>query len=498
MRIFRKGDLPEVDFPTLLNKTETQSFQTQWDAFVLVWIVRKRQKYLYGSQSGAVERSMTLVNIRLQTEFIRTADRSLDSTELMERAQPWQTQPLLGTLPPQTATVRHPSDRLSSVAGQFLRPDVVEANRTGSQSIPHLRTQSLSLPQHHRQQQTPIPLMDSVSPPWERCVHPSGTQVPFYRNRSTQTSQWDHPILFELLHSMKQLNEVRFAEYRIALKLRKLQKALCLDALDMSVLTENLEHINHSKPLEGQNTDPFDRMINVPQMIDCLIHIFNRSNAVYGEDNRSDREDGRDDIHMIDSSRKFQKCSTLPPNTKPLNVSDFHHQRTSPNEYGKGCRRHMSMTGVSHMMAESGDSNAGRRLPTPSGSTVTGSPSLSTWNRSFSLRETVAITATSPTHQFTNSRGRRFNTQIKRRFLTGPLKHPINVCVDLTLNWLLNVYDRMRQGYIHVLSFKIALVILVVANRDEKYRRMFAYNCFSMECSPFCIHTRMFIFKLGL
>ncbi|KAA3671887.1 uncharacterized protein DEA37_0014296 [Paragonimus westermani] len=88
----------------------------------------------------------------------------------------------------------------------------------------------------------------------------------------------------------------------------------------MSVLTENLEHINHSKPLEGPNMDPFDRMINVPQMIDCLIQIFNRSNAVYEEDNRSDREDGRDDCHMIDSSRKVQKCSTLPPGTKPLNL----------------------------------------------------------------------------------------------------------------------------------------------------------------------------------
>ncbi|VDP91535.1 unnamed protein product [Echinostoma caproni] len=26
-----------------------------------------------------------------------------------------------------------------------------------------------------------VPLSDSVSSPWERCVHPSGTQVPYYR-----------------------------------------------------------------------------------------------------------------------------------------------------------------------------------------------------------------------------------------------------------------------------------------------------------------------------
>ncbi|KAF8571325.1 hypothetical protein P879_06623 [Paragonimus westermani] len=317
-------------------------------------------------------------------------------------------------------------------------------------------------------------LSDSVSPPWERCVHPSGTQVPYYKNHSTQDTHWDHPILYELLQSMKQLNEVRFAEYRTALKLRKLQKTLCLDALSISILAENLKHIGHSQPLEGPNMDPFDRMINVPQMIDCLIQLFNRSNAIYGRDSRSGQEDGRNGLDMIDSSKKSQKCSTLPPGTKPLNVDDFHHQRNSPIKCGKGFRRHSSTTRVSHMLAESGDLNIRRRLPTPSKSGVTSSPSLSFGNRSSSLPESVAITATSPVHQSTNSRGRRSSTKVKRRFLIGPAKHPVNVCVDLTLNWLLNVYDRMRQGHIRALSFKVALTILAVANLDEKYRYLFS------------------------
>ncbi|KAA3671160.1 uncharacterized protein DEA37_0001319 [Paragonimus westermani] len=122
-------------------------------------------------------------------------------------------------------------------------------------------------------------------------------------------------------------------------------------------------------------------------------------------------------------------------------MDGFHHQRKSPIKYGKGYHCHMSMTSVPHMPRESGDLNAVRRLPTPSKSGVTTSPSLSTWNRSSSLRESVAITAMCPTHQSTNGRGRRFSTKTKRRFVPRPLKHPVNVCVDLTLNWLLNVYD---------------------------------------------------------
>ncbi|KAF8566524.1 hypothetical protein P879_11035 [Paragonimus westermani] len=102
----------------------------------------------------------------------------------------------------------------------------------------------------------------------------------------------------------------------------------------------------------------------------------------------------------------------------------------------------MSMTFVPNMLAESGNLNAVRRLPTASKSGVTNSPSLPTGNGSSSLREIVAITATSAMDQSTNSRGRRFSTKVKRRFLTNSPKHPVNVCVDLTLNWLLNVYDK--------------------------------------------------------
>lgn len=49
----------------------------------------------------------------------------------------------------------------------------------------------------------------------------------------------------------------------------------------------------------------------------------------------------------------------------------------------------------------------------------------------------------------------------------------VKLCLDLTLNWLLNIYDCQRIGQVRVLSFKIALVVLCQGPLEEKYRYMF-------------------------
>ncbi|XP_063701703.1 dystrophin, isoforms A/C/F/G/H isoform X4 [Culicoides brevitarsis] len=45
--------------------------------------------------------------------------------------------------------------------------------------------------------------------------------------------------------------------------------------------------------------------------------------------------------------------------------------------------------------------------------------------------------------------------------------------LDLTINWILNVYDSQRTGQIRVLSFKVGLIILCKGHLDEKYRFLF-------------------------
>ncbi|KAI3351611.1 hypothetical protein L3Q82_020452, partial [Scortum barcoo] len=49
----------------------------------------------------------------------------------------------------------------------------------------------------------------------------------------------------------------------------------------------------------------------------------------------------------------------------------------------------------------------------------------------------------------------------------------IPLCVDMCLNWLLNVYDSARNGKMRVLSFKMGLVSLCNADVQEKYKYLF-------------------------
>lgn len=56
---------------------------------------------------------------------------------------------------------------------------------------------------------------------------------------------------------------------------------------------------------------------------------------------------------------------------------------------------------------------------------------------------------------------------------TSTVQISIPLCIDLAVNWLLNVYDSQRTGHIRVLSFKVGLVLLCHGNLEEKYRCKF-------------------------
>ncbi|XP_047511118.1 dystrophin-like isoform X6 [Pieris napi] len=168
-------------------------------------------------------------------------------------------------------------------------------------------------------------LAGSVRPPWERAVTPAN--VPYYINHELETTHWDHPKMIELMNSLADLNEVRFSAYRTALKLRTVQKALCMHMLQLPAALEAFD----SHGLRAQN----DRLIDIPDMITVLT----------------------------------------------------------------------------------------------------------------SLYETIA----------------------------GENPSAVNVplCLDLSINWLLNVYDSQRTGQIRVLSFKVGLVLLCKGHLEEKYRYLF-------------------------
>ncbi|XP_035225525.1 dystrophin-like [Stegodyphus dumicola] len=75
-------------------------------------------------------------------------------------------------------------------------------------------------------------LSASVTHPWERAV--AGNKVPYYVNHLTETTHWDHPKMIELMDSLAELNDIRYSAYRTAMKLRPVQKRVCLDMVNMN------------------------------------------------------------------------------------------------------------------------------------------------------------------------------------------------------------------------------------------------------------------------
>uniref|UniRef100_A0A3Q3X6X5 Uncharacterized protein n=1 Tax=Mola mola TaxID=94237 RepID=A0A3Q3X6X5_MOLML len=106
-------------------------------------------------------------------------------------------------------------------------------------------------------------LSTSVQLPWQRAV--SQNKVPYYINHQTQTTCWDHPKMTELYQSLADLNNVRFSAYRTAMKIRRLQKALCLDLLDLNVAQNTFEQ----HKLTNNN-----HMLTVPDIINCLTSVY--------------------------------------------------------------------------------------------------------------------------------------------------------------------------------------------------------------------------------
>nr|XP_021548939.1 utrophin [Neomonachus schauinslandi] len=102
-------------------------------------------------------------------------------------------------------------------------------------------------------------LSTSVQLPWQRSI--SHNKVPYYINHQTQTTCWDHPKMTELFQSLADLNNVRFSAYRTAIKIRRLQKALCLDLLELNTTNEVFKQ--HKL---NQN----DQLLSVPDIINCL------------------------------------------------------------------------------------------------------------------------------------------------------------------------------------------------------------------------------------
>ncbi|PIK33555.1 SuDp98 protein, partial [Apostichopus japonicus] len=86
------------------------------------------------------------------------------------------------------------------------------------------------------------------------------------KNHGSETTHWDHPRMSELFQSMADLNAIKFSAYRTGMKLRRLQKCLCLDLLSLNAA----DGIFQQHELILQN----NRTMDVPEMISCLSTIY--------------------------------------------------------------------------------------------------------------------------------------------------------------------------------------------------------------------------------
>uniref|UniRef100_A0A674C3Q8 Dystrophin n=1 Tax=Salmo trutta TaxID=8032 RepID=A0A674C3Q8_SALTR len=111
----------------------------------------------------------------------------------------------------------------------------------------------------------------SVQGPFEQAVSPNN--VPYYINHQTQTTCWDHPKMADLYQSLADLNNVRFSAYRTAMKLRRLQKALCLDLLGMPAACEVFEQ-------HGLKQN--EQLMDIMQVMTCLTSLYEKLDQQHG------------------------------------------------------------------------------------------------------------------------------------------------------------------------------------------------------------------------
>uniref|UniRef100_A0A915ACG1 Dystrophin n=1 Tax=Parascaris univalens TaxID=6257 RepID=A0A915ACG1_PARUN len=107
-------------------------------------------------------------------------------------------------------------------------------------------------------------LMNSVQPPWQRAVS-STNHLPYYINHETEMTQWDHPVMVEIMEKLANFNQVKFSAYRTAMKLRAIQKRLCLDLLSLQELDAKLQSLNSTWG---------EQRLAIKDAVMCLVPLF--------------------------------------------------------------------------------------------------------------------------------------------------------------------------------------------------------------------------------
>lgn len=71
---------------------------------------------------------------------------------------------------------------------------------------------------------------------WERAETESG--IPYYINHHTEKAQWDHPHISEVLRDTDGFNDIRYAAYRTAVKLRAMQQTTQMNMVQVDIVRQ--------------------------------------------------------------------------------------------------------------------------------------------------------------------------------------------------------------------------------------------------------------------
>ncbi|XP_028281420.1 dystrophin isoform X2 [Parambassis ranga] len=170
------------------------------------------------------------------------------------------------------APIKDDVDHMNQLASTF-HPSDIQLSPSNLDRIKDLNTRwkllQMSINEHLKQLTDAHrdfgALHGSVESPFEQGVSPNN--VPYYINHQTQTTCWDHPKMAELYQSLADLNNVRFSAYRTAMKLRRLQKALCLDLLSMPMACEVFDQ-------HGLKQN--EQLLDISQLVTSLTSLYQR------------------------------------------------------------------------------------------------------------------------------------------------------------------------------------------------------------------------------
>uniref|UniRef100_A0A3B3CHW7 Dystrophin n=1 Tax=Oryzias melastigma TaxID=30732 RepID=A0A3B3CHW7_ORYME len=245
-------------------RKEADDVRSQWELLNGASADWQRRLELALEQLTELQEAQDLLDTQLrQAEAVREAWEPVQElsaaalTENIDRVKEFQEE---------VALIKDDVTHMNQLASAF-DPINIQLSPSNLERVEDLNTRwrLLQVPRHSAHTRPSPGPAGSVESPFEQGISPNN--VPYYINHQTQTTCWDHPRMAELYQSLADLNNVRFSAYRTAMKLRRLQKALCLDLLSMQAACELFEQ---------QALKQNEQLLDVPQLVSCLSSLYQR------------------------------------------------------------------------------------------------------------------------------------------------------------------------------------------------------------------------------